>query len=44
MTEREAIEAFEEEVEAEGLLVAVLLGAALIVIVGDNLFGLTEEG
>ena len=43
MTEQEAIEALEAEVEAEGLLVAVLLGAALIFLVDDNLFGLVGK-
>ncbi len=44
MTEAEIIEAFEEEIEAQELIVALLLAGALIFLVGDDLFGLTEEG
>ncbi len=40
MTEREIIEALDEEVEAQELLVALLLAGALIVLVDDDLFGL----
>ncbi len=38
--EQEILEAMEQEVEAEGLLVALLLAGALIVLVDDDLFGL----
>lgn len=44
MTQPEIITDEEAEVEAEGLLVALLLAGALIVLVDDDLFGLTEEG
>ena len=34
----------DEEAEQEALLVALLLAGALIFLVGDDLFGLTEKG
>ncbi len=37
------IEAFEEEVEAQELIVALLLAGALIFLVDDNLFGLVGK-
>lgn len=39
MTDREIIEALEQEVEAQEMLVALLLAGALIVLVDDDLFG-----
>ena len=43
MTEREIIEALdEEEVQAQEMLVALLLAAGLIVLVDDDLFGLID--